>query len=107
MNRLPEKIALTVFLAAATRITVWGQLPIPVPGQNPGPGANPSGRGGARGGRGAQPAAAPIKQIVTPIPAAIEVTGPGQFYETFMDDYDDAKGTLIPPKDTYARFNYE
>jgi hypothetical protein len=45
--------------------------------------------------------------MAAPIPAAIEVTGPGDFYETFMDDHDDAKKTDIPAKDTYANFNYE
>ena len=115
MNRLPEKIALTVFVAAASVMTVSGQLPIPVPGQNPAqggasggaPGGGRGGRGGGRGGRGAQPAAEPVKQVVTPIPTAVEVTGPGEFFETFMDDHDDAKKTDIPAKDTYAKFNYE
>jgi Alpha/beta hydrolase domain len=109
MNRLPEKIALTVFVAAAGVMTVWGQLPIPVSGQNPGQrGAAAGARGGRGGGRGAQPAAAqPVKQVAAPLPSAIEVTGPGEFYETFMDDYDDAKKIEIPAKDTYAKFNYE
>jgi hypothetical protein len=108
MTRLTEKIALTVFVAAASVTSVLGQLPIPVTGQNPAQGGAPApggGRGG-RGGRGAQPPQ-PVKQVVTPIPAAVEVTGPGEFYETFMDDYDYAKKTNIPPKDTYAKFNYE
>ena len=48
-----------------------------------------------------------MKQVVAPIPTAIEVTGPGEFYETFMDDHDDAKNIDIPAKDTYAKFNYE
>jgi hypothetical protein len=110
MNRVTEKIALTVLVGAASVMTVLGQLPIPVPGQNPGPSgapaAAPGGRGGGRGGRGAPPAA-PIKQVAAPIPAAVEVTGPGEFYETFMDDYDDAKNAEVPAKDTYAKFNYE
>ena len=106
MNRLPEKITLTVFITAACAITARGQLPIPVPGQNPAPNGA-GGRGGGRGGRGAQPAPAPVKQVVTPIPSAGEVTGPGPFFETFMDNYDDAKRTLIPPKETYGKFNYE
>jgi len=93
ITRVPEKIALVVLVGAASVMTVLGQLPIPVPGQNPGPSgapaAAPVGRGG-RGGRGAQPAA-PVKQVAAPIPTATEVTGPGEFYETFMDDYDDAK----------------
>ena len=112
MNRLPEKTALTVFVAAASVMTVLGQLPIPVPGQNPAQGGAQAGTPGSgragRGGRGAQPAVAEaVKQVVTPIPVAIEVTGPGEFYETFMDDHDDAKQTDIPAKDTYAKFNYE
>lgn len=101
-----RNIALNLCVTTVTALSAWGQLPIPVPGQNPGPGGNPGGRGGGRG-RGAQPAPAPVKQVVTPIPGAVEVTGPGPFFETFMDNYDDAKGTLIPPKDTYAKFNYE
>ena len=104
MIRLPEKIALTVFVAAASVMTVSGQLPIPVPGQNPAQGGGRAGRGG---GRGAQAVAAPVKQVVTPLPAAVEVIGPGEFYETFMDDFDDAKKTNIAPKDTYAKFSYE
>jgi hypothetical protein len=111
MHRYTEKIALTVFIAAASLTTLWGQLPIPVTGQNPAPaggqgGAGQGGRGG-RGGRGAQPAAAPVKQIAAPLPTAIEVTGPGEFFETFMDDYDDAKKAEVPATDTYAKFNYE
>jgi len=111
MTRLPEKIALTVFAAAASVMNVWGQLPIPVAGPNPvqggaQPGAPGTGRGG-RGGRGAQAAAEPVKQVVTPLPAALEVTGPGEFYETFMDDHDDVNKTDIPAKDIYAKFNYE
>jgi hypothetical protein len=117
MNRVPEKIALAVFVVAASVMTVSGQLPIPVSGQGPAQGGARSGapgggrgggRGGARGGRGAQPAAAePVKQVAAPIPAAVEVTGPGEFYETFMDDHDDTKNINIPAKDTYAKFNYE
>jgi hypothetical protein len=113
-DRLSNKIALTVFVAAAGVTVVFGQLPIPVPGQNPaqggaqagGPAGGRGGRGAGRGGRGAQPAE-PVKQVVTPIPAAVEVTGPGDFFETFMDDHDDVKNVPIPAKDTYAKFNYE
>ena len=115
MNRLPRKIALTVLAAAVSVMTLSGQLPIPVSGQNPAQGVGPTGapagaggvgRGGRGGGRGVQ-AAAPVKQVAAPIPTAIEVTGPGEFYETFMDDHDDTKKTDIPAKDTYAKFNYE
>ncbi len=110
MKRLLKKIGLTVAVAAASVMTVSGQLPIPVSGPNPAQGGAPAGaqggRGGGRGGRG-QAAPAPVKQVVTPIPTAVEVTGPGEFFETFMDDYDDAKKSLIPPKDIYEKFNYE
>jgi hypothetical protein len=114
MHHLPGKIVQAAFFAAFSGMTMWGQLPIPAPGQNPAQGGPQAGRGqGARGGgRGAQAAAAPVKQVAAPIPAAVEVTGPGEFYETFMDDHDDAKKTdipaaNIPAKDTYAKFNYE
>jgi len=112
MKRLPEKIAPIVFVAAASVMTVLGQLPIPGSGPNPAQGGAQAGvpgggRGGRGGGRGAQVAAEHVKQVVTPIPAAIEVTGPGEFFETFMDDRDDAKKIDIPAKDTYTKFNYE
>ena len=114
MNRLP-KIALAVLAAAASVMTLSAQLPIPVSGQNPAQGGGPAGapagaggvgRGGRGGGRGAQ-TAPPVKQVAAPIPSVVEVTGPGEFYETFMDDHDDTKKTDIPAKDTYAKFNYE
>ena len=112
MNRLPEKTALTLCIAAAGVMTVFGQLPIPVPGQSPAQGGaqagGPVGGRSGRGGRGPQQAAAePVKQVVAPIPTAIEVSGPGEFYETFMDDYDDSTKAAIPAKDIYAKFNYE
>ena len=106
MHRISQMAALTVLVGAAS---AWAQLPIPVPGQNAPSGAPagaPGGRGGGRGGRGAQPAA-PVKQVAAPVPTAVEVTGPGEFFETFMDDYDAAKKVEIPAKDTYAKFNYE
>jgi Alpha/beta hydrolase domain len=108
-------------LFAAGITTLFGQAPIPVPGQPPaqnGPGAfggapggapggqGRGGRGGGRGGRGAQPAE-PVKQVAAPIPTAVEVTGPGAFFETFMDNWDDLKKVQIPAADTYAKFNYE
>src|ERR1022692_3105673 len=101
MNRLP-KIALAVLAAAASVMTLSAQLPIPVSGQNPAQGGGPAGapagpagaggvgRGGRGGGRGAQ-TAPPVKQGAAPIPSVVEVTGPGEFYETFMDDHDDTK----------------
>jgi Alpha/beta hydrolase domain len=97
MNRL-----LTVVVAAGGAMSAWGQLPIPVAGQNPAPNA---GRGGGRGPQAA--VAQPVKQVVTPIPAAVEVSGPGEFFETFMDDHDDATKADIPAKDIYAKFSYE
>jgi len=103
MNRLPHSFALTLLVMSGA--IVFGQLPIPVPGQAPTPAGVQAGRGG-RGGRGAQPAE-PVKQVVTAVPTAMEVTGPGEFFETFMDDWDDVKKIQIPAKDTYAKFNYE
>src|SRR5438094_6640956 len=104
INRSTGKIALAVFVVAISVMTVLAQLPIPVPGQNPAPAGGQGGRGGQRG---AQVAVEPVKQVVAPIPTAMEVTGPGAFYETFMDDHDDAKNVQVPAKDTYAKFNYE
>ena len=102
MNHLPEKIALAAFVVACSAMSVRGQLPIPVAVQSPAPGV---GRGG---GRGPAPVVAqPAKQEVTAIPTAVEVSGPGDFFETFMDDHDDATKTNIPAKDIYAKFGYE
>ena len=47
------------------------------------------------------------KQEVTALPTAVEVSGPGDFFETFMDDHDDATKINIPAKDIYAKFGYE
>jgi hypothetical protein len=44
--------------------------------------------------------------VVTPIPTSREVTSPGEFYETFMDDHDDETNANITAKDIYAKFNY-
>ena len=110
--------AVVVAMAVGT-MTMAGQLPIPVPGQQGqqgqgGQGARGAGgaAAGAQGGRGGQrgaPAAPaePVKQVAAPIPTAVEVMGPGAFYETFMDNHDDDKNIQIPAKDTYAKFNYE
>ena len=103
MKHVPD--ALLILLISSSIVPVSGQLPIPVPGQTPAPGGPRGGRGG-RGGRGAQPAE-PVKQVVAPIPTAVEVTGPGEFFETFMDDWDDVEKIQIPAKDTYAKFHYE
>ena len=91
-------LGLAAFVTAAL-----AQLPIPVPGQ-PQPQPQPA---AGRGGRGPQANATPVRQVTAPIPTAVEVTGPGEFFETFMDDYDDVKKTATPAKDTYAKFNYE
>lgn len=48
-----------------------------------------------------------MKQVVSPIATAVEVTGPGAFFETFMDSHDDARNVQVPAKDIYAKFNYE
>jgi alpha/beta hydrolase family protein len=88
-----------LFLGA---VTFLGQTPIPVPGQR-GQGA-PAGQ---RGQRGAQPPAAPVQQVVAPIASAKEVTGPGPFFETFMDSHDDEKNAQVPAKEIYAKYNYE
>src|SRR5437868_14299044 len=98
-NGLTGKIALAVLVVAVSVMTVLGQLPSPVPGQTPAPAGGQGQRGGGqgRGGqRGAPAAAEPVKQIAAAIPTAIEVTGPGPFFETFMDDHDDAKNIQIP-----------
>ncbi len=107
--RIFDKRLAALFAVCITALP--GQAPIPVPGQPPVQNAPPSGAFGAqgrggRGGRGAQPAE-PVKQVVAPIPTAVEVTGPGAFFETFMDDWDDIKKVQIPASDTYAKFNYE
>jgi hypothetical protein len=107
-SRRTGKLGLASFVVAINVMTVLGQLPIPVPGQNPVQGQRGGGGQGQRGGqRGAPVPAEPVKQVVTPIPVAVEVTGPGAFFETFMDDHDDAKNVQIPANDTYARFKYE
>src|SRR5436190_13029662 len=117
INRLAWHIALATLIVAIGTMTFLGQTAIPVPGQNPAPAAGQGQRGGGQGqrgggGRGGQrgaeaPAAEPAKQVVAPIATAVEVTGPGPFFETFMDSHDDAKNTQIPAKDVYAKYNYE
>jgi hypothetical protein len=101
----------TVFILAMSAL-ILGQTAIPVPGQAPAPAADGQGQrgGGGRGGRGqrgGEVAAAPVKQVVASIPTAVEVTGPGAFFETFMDSHDDAKNAQIAAKDVYAKYNYE
>jgi hypothetical protein len=100
--------AATLLLIGA--ITFLGQTPIPVPGQAPPQtgGQGQRGGGGGRGGqRGGEAAPAPVKQVVAAIATAVEVTGPGAFFETFMDSHDDAKNVQVPAKDIYAKYNYE
>lgn len=92
------KIAIGLFACVAA----FGQLPIPVNGSGP---AQPTGGRGGRGGPAAP--AAQVKQVVAPISYAVEVTGPGEFFETFMDDHDDVRNINIPAKDIYAKFGYE
>jgi hypothetical protein len=102
------KIALAAFIAAVSLMTVLGQLPIPVPGQN-NPQGGQNGRGGGQGqrggggqqGRGGQrgaPAAPAAPMVVAPLATATsEITGPGKFYETLME---------LKPTDNLAHFNY-
>jgi Alpha/beta hydrolase domain len=103
--RIFDKRLVALFAACTTAL--FGQAPIPVPGQPPAQNApQPGGPGRGGRGRGAQPAA-PVKQVAAPLPAAVEVTGPGAFFETFMDNWGDIKKVQIPASDTYAKFNYE
>jgi hypothetical protein len=107
MNRTLAKVGFAGMITAAGGMMAFGQLPIPVPGPQV-PTGGRSGRGAGRGGRGTPAAPAePVRQLVAPIPSALEVTGPGDFFETFMDDHDDARNTNIPASAIYARFNYE
>src|SRR5262245_17621575 len=105
---------MTIIRRLASKITVAGvglfistapllaQTPIPVPGQR-----GQGGRGGQGGQRGAPQPPAPVQQVVAPIANALEVNGPGPFFETFMDSHDDEKNVQVPAKDIYAKYNYE
>src|SRR5438128_2133904 len=106
-NRLAGNIALAAVIAAITAMTYLGQTAIPIPGQNPAQGGGQGQRGGRGGQRGAEAAVEPVKQVAAPIPTAVEVAGPGAFFETFMDSHDDAKNVQAPAKDIYAKYNYE
>src|SRR5437867_1929567 len=89
-NRLAGKLAVAAFVVAISVMTVLGQLPIPVPGQN-------NGAPGQRGQRGAQ-AAPPAPMVVAPFAAATaEITGPGKFFETLME---------LKPTDDLSHFSY-
>src|SRR5688572_87044 len=92
-NRLVLRITLAVAATALSVITVLGQLPIPVQGQQG------RGRGGQRGGAGQAAApAAPVQQVVSPIATvSAEITGPGKFYETLME---------LKPTDDLPHFKY-
>ena len=91
VNRLAGTLAPAAFVVALGAITLWGQLPIPVPGQNNAPqrgGQVPEGQRGpgqqGQRGRGA-PAAPPAPMVVAPLATASpEITGPGRFFETLM-----------------------
>src|SRR5215472_11880442 len=113
---------LVTFIVAISAITFLAQTPIPVPGQSPQQDAGQGQRGaqgqrgqnqrggggqGGRGQRGTEAEAEPVKQVVAPIPTAVEVTGPGAFFETFMDSHDDGKNVQVPAKDIYAKYEYE
>ena len=101
-NRL-VKLALAAFVVAISAMTVLGQLPIPVPGQNNGTqGAQGQrGGGGGQGGRGGQrgaQAAPPAPMIVAPLAtASAEISGPGKFFETLME---------LKPTDDLTHFSY-
>jgi hypothetical protein len=93
MNRL-----LTVFVLGGGAMSAWASYLFRWLDKAGAPG----------GGRGGQPAVAQaVKQVATPIPAAVEVNGPCEFFETFMDDHDGATKANIPAKDIYAKFGYE
>src|SRR5438552_14749494 len=97
------KATILAFITAISATVILAQTPIPIPGQRGG-GDGQRGRGGQRG---AEAAPTPIKQVVAPIATAVEGTGPGAFFETFMDAHDDAKNIQIPAKDIYTKYNYE
>ena len=105
-KRLGGTLALSALVFVLGAITLLGQTPIPVPGQNPAQ-AGGQGQRGRGGQRGAEAATEPVKQVAASIPTAVEVTGPGAFFETFMDAHDDAKNLQIPAKDIYAKYGYE
>ena len=94
MNFKLTVAALALLLGA---VNFLAQTPIPVPGQQ-----GQRGPQGQRGQRGAQPAAAPVQQVIAPIANAVEVSGPGPFFETFMDSHDDEKNVQVPSKDVYV-----
>src|SRR5260370_42613425 len=88
-------------VGATSAPTLFGQLPIPVPGQNNGvPGGVPGQPGGQgqRGQRGAQVPAPMPPMVVAPLAtASSEVSGPAKFFETLME---------LKPTDDLAHFGY-
>jgi Alpha/beta hydrolase domain len=100
-KRLAGRLWLAAIVVAISAITVMGQLPIPVPGENNGgPGAQGQRGGGGQGGRGQRgaPAAPPAPMVVAPLATvSSEITGPGKFFETLME---------LKPTDNLAHFGY-
>src|SRR5207244_7761670 len=98
-NRLAGSLALAAFVVAIGVMTLLGQLPIPIPGQNNGAQTGGQGqRGGGRGGQRGAPAAPPAPMVVAPLTtASAEITGPGKFFETLM---------TLKPADDLAHFGY-
>ena len=102
------RLALAALVVAVSAVTIFGQLPIPVPGQNNGAPAGAQGqrgagqgqRGGGQGQRGQRgaPAAPAAPMVVAPLATATaEITGPGKFYETLME---------LKPTDDLKHFGY-
>src|SRR5262245_5936923 len=88
-------VASAILVLVISVMTVLGQLPIPVQGQQP---AQQQGQPGQRGQRGQQTQAPDPPPVVSPLATASpEVTGPGKFYETLME---------LKPGDDLAHFNY-
>ncbi len=106
-KQLAANFAMAAFILSIGAVTSWAQTAIPVPGQNPPQVPAQGQRGGGRSGQRGAGAAEPVKQVVAPIAAAGEVSGPGTFFETFMDSHDDAKNIQVPAKDVYAKYGYE
>src|SRR5215475_4235482 len=94
-----KSLGLPALVIAIGAVTIFGQLPIPVPGQNNGaPGGAPGQRGGGQRGQRGAPAAPPAPMVVAPLAAAsAEITGPGNFFETLME---------LKPTDDLAHFGY-
>src|SRR5215471_3494132 len=76
-------IAVVGIFVAASAVTVLGQLPIPIQGQQPAQGQQGRGRGGRGGEQPQAPDPPPVAAAVAT--ATPEITGPGKFYETLME----------------------